>query len=86
MDLSRKGPDRPAAAMLGPYRAKLAQSLVATLRKLREEELAKARATYSTFLAICSATKPCLASRSRTPVADPRFALSTASRLTCSPR
>jgi hypothetical protein len=28
--------------MLGPYRAKLAQSVVATLRKLRGQKLAKA--------------------------------------------
>jgi len=42
VDLSCEGPDGPAAAMLGPYRAKLAQSVVATLRKLRGQKLAKA--------------------------------------------
>ena len=37
-----QGPDGPAVAMLGPYQAKLAQSVVATLRRLRGQKLAKA--------------------------------------------
>jgi hypothetical protein len=41
--LSCEGPDGgPAIARLGPYRAKLAQSVVAALRKLRGQKLANA--------------------------------------------
>jgi hypothetical protein len=41
--LGCEGPDGgPAVACLGPYRAKLARSVVAALRKLRGQRLAKA--------------------------------------------
>ncbi len=42
VDLSCEGPDGPAGAMLGPYRPRLAQSVLATLRKLRGQRLAQA--------------------------------------------